>query len=192
MTENFIWFIKHVIGRLCVISGHFSGGILAANIAATSPEQVIGLVLEDPPFFCVLSGEIENTFVWKDGFEVTHRFLNQTEEPYYIPYYFENGYFWKLFQGLEQFLALFLCSLHIILRLRVPKRKILPIRLRQQLLMPPLLDYCPFRKHQNFLAKFTRRQPVTDINRRLISGDLVEPAVNLRFGNRIERRRWLI
>lgn len=105
MTEDFIWFIENVISEPCVISGHSSGGILAANIAASSPENVMGLVLEDPPFFSVLPEEMENTFVWKDGFEVTHNFLNQTEEQYYIPYYFENGYFGKLFQGLEQFPA---------------------------------------------------------------------------------------
>ena len=105
MTEDFIWFIENVIKEPCVISGHSSGGILAANIAATSPKNVLGLVLEDPPFFSVLPEEMQNTFVWKDGFEVTHNFLNQTEEKYYVPYYFENGYFWKLFQGLEQFPA---------------------------------------------------------------------------------------
>lgn len=105
MTEDFICFIEKVIGGPCVVSGHSSGGILAAAVAAYSPENVTGLVLEDPPFFSVLPEEMQNTFVWKDGFEVVHNFLNQTEEQYYIPYYFENGYFWKLFQGLEKFPA---------------------------------------------------------------------------------------
>lgn len=105
MTSDFVLFIEKVIGRPCIVSGHSSGGILAANIAATSPDNVLGLVLEDPPFFSVLPEEMQNTFVWKDGFEVTHRFVNQSTEKYYVPYYFENGYFWKLFQGLEQFPA---------------------------------------------------------------------------------------
>ena len=105
MTEDFVWFIENVIGEPCVVSGHSSGGILAANIASTSPENVIGAVLEDPPFFSVLPEEMQNTFVWKDSFEVNHSFLNQTEEKFYIPYYYENSYFWKLFQGLEQFPA---------------------------------------------------------------------------------------
>lgn len=105
MTENFIWFIENVIGEPCVVSGHSSGGILAANIAANSPENTLAAVLEDPPFFSVLPEEMENTFVWKDGFEVTHNYLNQSDEKYYVPYYFENGYFWTLFQGLEQFPA---------------------------------------------------------------------------------------
>ena len=105
MTEDFVWFIENVIGKPCVVSGHSSGGILAANVAASSPENVLGAVLEDPPFFSVLPEEMENTFVWKDGFEVTHNYLEQSEEKYYVPYYFENSYFWKLFQGLEQFPA---------------------------------------------------------------------------------------
>lgn len=103
MTADFIWFIEHVIGTPCVVSGHSSGGILAANIAAESPENTLGVVLEDPPFFSVLPEEMKNTFVWKDGFEVTHNYLAQSEEEYYVPYYFGNSYFWKLFQGLEQF-----------------------------------------------------------------------------------------
>lgn len=105
MTNDFIWFIENVIGKPCVISGHSSGGILAANIAAVSPQSALGLVLEDPPFFSVLPNEMENTFVWKDGFETTHNFLNQSDEKYYVPFYFENGYLWKLFQGLERFPA---------------------------------------------------------------------------------------
>lgn len=105
MTEDFVSFIENEIGEPCVVSGHSSGGILAANIAATSPENVLGVVLEDPPFFSVLPEEMENTFVWKDGFEVTHNYLSQTDEEYYVPYYFENGYLWKMFQGLEEFPA---------------------------------------------------------------------------------------
>lgn len=105
MTDDLVLFIEDVIGKPCVVSGHSSGGILAANIAASSPKNTLAAVLEDPPFFSVLPEEMQNTFVWKDGFEVTHNFLNQSEEKYYVPYYFENGYFWKLFQGLEAFPA---------------------------------------------------------------------------------------
>ena len=47
---------------------------------------------------------MQNTFVWKDGFEVMHQFL-QSGEKYYTPYYYENGYMWKMFNGLEKFPA---------------------------------------------------------------------------------------
>lgn len=80
------------IGRPCLLSGHSSGGILAAYIAGKIPELIQGVLLEDPPFFNVQPGEFENTFVYKDGFSVTHGFLQQNEEKEYLVYYIENGY----------------------------------------------------------------------------------------------------
>lgn len=88
-------FIKSVIGQNCVISGHSSGGILAAYVAGKMPELINGLLLEDPPFFNVQPGEFENTFVYKDGFLVSHEFLQQTEETDYIVYYLEHGYIYN-------------------------------------------------------------------------------------------------
>ena len=61
-------FIESVIAQKCVISGHSSGGILAAYVAGKIPELINGLLLEDPPFFNVQPGEFENTFVYKDAF----------------------------------------------------------------------------------------------------------------------------
>lgn len=104
MTEDLVLFIETFIKKPCVVSGHSSGGILTANIAATAPQDVLGIVLEDPPFFSVEPDEMQNTFVWKDGFEVMHQFLNSGER-YYTPYYYNNGYMWKMFQGLEKFPA---------------------------------------------------------------------------------------
>ncbi|HHZ06975.1 MAG TPA: alpha/beta fold hydrolase [Clostridiales bacterium] len=57
-------FIEKVIGEPCIVSGHSSGGILAAYIAGQIPAMVKGLLLEDPPFFNVEPGEVENTFVY--------------------------------------------------------------------------------------------------------------------------------
>ncbi|MDD4370467.1 MAG: hypothetical protein PHD56_05285 [Anaerostipes sp.] len=62
------------------MSGHSSGGILAAYIAGKLPEMVSGLLLEDPPFFNVEPEEMQNTFVYKDGFQLYHHYLNQTKE----------------------------------------------------------------------------------------------------------------
>lgn len=84
--------IEKEIGRPCILSGHSSGGILTAYIAGKIPKNVQGLLLEDPPFFNVEPGEFENTFVYKDGFVVTHNFLNQIDEKEYLVYYLENGY----------------------------------------------------------------------------------------------------
>ena len=104
MTGDLVAFIETVIRKPCVVSGHSSGGILTANIAATAPQDVLGIVLEDPPFFSVQPEEMQNTFVWKDGFEIMHQFLGSGEK-YFTPYYYKNGYMWKMFQGLEAFPA---------------------------------------------------------------------------------------
>lgn len=87
--------IQTEIGKPCVLSGHSSGGILAAYVAGKIPELVMGLLLEDPPFFNVQPGEFENTFVYKDSFLVTHEFMNQTEEKEYIVYYLKHGYIYN-------------------------------------------------------------------------------------------------
>ncbi len=85
-------FIRNEIGKPCIVSGHSSGGILAAYVAGVIPELVKGVMLEDPPFFNVQPGEFENTFVYHDGFKVLHDFLNQTEETEYMVYNIDHGY----------------------------------------------------------------------------------------------------
>lgn len=85
-------FIQSEIKQSCVISGHSSGGILAAYVAGKNPQWVKGVLLEDPPFFNVQPGEFENTFVYQDGFQVFHAFSNQTEESEFLVYYLEHSY----------------------------------------------------------------------------------------------------
>ncbi|EOR21155.1 putative hydrolase or acyltransferase [Clostridium sartagoforme AAU1] len=105
MGQDFIWFIKNVVKEPCVVSGHSSGGILAAWIAANSPENVLGVVLEDPPFFSVEPDEMQDTFVWKENFEVVHEFENQIENDDYVVYYMENSYLWGMFGDLRKLIA---------------------------------------------------------------------------------------
>lgn len=105
MGQDFVWFIENVIGEPTVVSGHSSGGILAAWIAANAPEDVLGVVLEDPPFFSVEPHEMQNTFVWYESFEIAHKFKNQTAEDDYVVYYMENSYLWGLFGDLRKLLA---------------------------------------------------------------------------------------
>ena len=105
MTEDFVWFIRHVIGEPCVVSGHSSGGILAASVAASAPDLVSGVVLEDPPFFKVQPEEMQHTFVWLDSFLLAEQFQRQSKEQNFYSYYFEHGVIWNLFGNAKHKLA---------------------------------------------------------------------------------------
>lgn len=102
--EALAWFMRSVIGQQSYVSGHSSGGILAAWLAANASEMVKGLVLEDPPLFRVTPEEITagaGAFAWYDAYQVTHGFVNQTEEQDFSLYYLKNGYLLSLFGGLK-------------------------------------------------------------------------------------------
>ncbi|MDL2240134.1 alpha/beta hydrolase [Bacteroidales bacterium OttesenSCG-928-K03] len=97
MGDDFVWFIENVIGQPAVVSGHSSGGLLTAWLASNSPENVIGIVIEDAPFFATEVQRCRKTFAWLDQFQVIHNFLNQTNELNYIRYYLENCYLQTFF-----------------------------------------------------------------------------------------------
>ncbi len=97
MGSDFIWFMEQVIGEPAIVSGHSSGGLLTAWLAANSPENVRGVVLEDPPFFSTEAGRRETSFAWLNSFEPIHRFLNQDKETDYVRFYLENTYLQNLF-----------------------------------------------------------------------------------------------
>ncbi len=99
MGEDFAWFIEQVIGEPAVVSGHSSGGLLTAWLAANSPKNVRGVVLEDPPFFTTLSDRAEQTFAWVDSFRPAHAFLQQTEQTDYTLHYLENSLWVSYFGG---------------------------------------------------------------------------------------------
>ena len=105
MGQDFIRFIKNVIEEPCVVSGHSSGGLLAAWIASNAPEDVLGIVLEDPPLFRVTPEELKDTFVMKESFESVHGFMNQTEVEDYVVYYMSNSYLWGMFGDLRKLVA---------------------------------------------------------------------------------------
>ena len=98
---------QEIDGRY-LVSGHSSGGILAAWLAANDVERVTGCVLEDPPFFRVTPAEMQQEpgcFVWKDGFEVTHGFLDQDTVSDPVVYYAQHSYLFGLFGGLQPKIA---------------------------------------------------------------------------------------
>lgn len=105
--DALISFAEQIIGGGYIVSGHSSGGILAAYIAANDP-NVKGLVLEDPPLFRVTPEEVQEgagTFVWYDGYIVAHSFLQQSDVTAYPAWYAEHSYLFGLFGGLQKMLA---------------------------------------------------------------------------------------
>lgn len=94
MGKDFIWFIENVIGKATLVSGHSSGGLLTVWLAANSPNNVKGIVLEDPPLFSTEKNRYEKTYAWVDGFRLIHAFHQQNEENDYVLYYLKHSY-WK-------------------------------------------------------------------------------------------------
>lgn len=97
-----------VIGVSYAVSGHSSGGIIAAYAAANDLENVTALVLEDPPLFRVTPEEAQEgagTFAWHDGYTVAHSFLQQDEVADYAAWYASRSYLFGLFGGLQPMLA---------------------------------------------------------------------------------------
>lgn len=97
MANDFAEFIDVKIGKKAVISGHSSGGMIAAWMAAYYPEIVLGTVIEDSPFFATELARREKTYVWVYGFQMYEDFKNQREVKDYFTYSLENSYWRKLF-----------------------------------------------------------------------------------------------
>ena len=95
MGKDFIWFIDEVIGQPAIVSGH-SSAATQRLVGKRMPEKVLGIVLEDPPFFSTEPDRSGKTFAGL-GFEVIHRFLNQTEETNYTRFFLEHTYLQTFF-----------------------------------------------------------------------------------------------
>ena len=106
--DALISFAAQVIGGDYIVSGHSSGGILAAYIASHDAAHVTACVLEDPPLFRVTPAEAQEnagTFAWYDGYIVAHSFLQQSEVTAYPAWYASHSYLFGLFGGLQKMLA---------------------------------------------------------------------------------------
>ena len=101
-------FAAQEVGGAYLVSGHSSGGIVAAWLAANDVEHVTACVLEDPPFFRVTPEEMQappGCFVRKDAFEVIHAYLNQEDAVDPAVYYAQHSYLFGLFGGLQPKIA---------------------------------------------------------------------------------------
>jgi pimeloyl-ACP methyl ester carboxylesterase len=96
IRDDMILFMRDVIQEKTFLSGHSSGALISAAIAAENKEQVKGLLLEDGPFFSTEPGRAEKTFSYLD-FKIIHDFLWQDEEKNYTKYFLEHTYLKEVF-----------------------------------------------------------------------------------------------
>lgn len=89
--NDIVWFIENVIKEKVYISGHSSGALLAAYVAAKAPEHIIATVLEDGPFFSTLPDRAEKTYAWL-GFKNMYDYLNQNEIGSFMEYSLKHDY----------------------------------------------------------------------------------------------------
>lgn len=96
IRDDLISFMRDVIQEETFVTGHSSGALISAAIAAENKEHVKGLLLEDGPFFSTEPGRAEQTFSYLD-FETIADFLSQNAEKNYTRYYLEHTYVKELF-----------------------------------------------------------------------------------------------
>lgn len=89
LRDDLIAFMKEVIREKTYLSGHSSGALISAAIAAKNKEQVKGLLLEDGPFFSTEKGRTEKTLAYLE-FKTIHEFLSQNSEKNYTKYYLDH------------------------------------------------------------------------------------------------------
>ena len=106
--NKLIKFAGQVIGENYFVSGHSSGGVLAAYVTSNDHEHVSACMLEDPPLFRVTPEEAQEgagTFAWHDGYIIAHSFLQQNDVTAYPAWYASHSYLFGLFGGLQKMLA---------------------------------------------------------------------------------------
>lgn len=96
IRDDLISFMHQVIRKKTFLTGHSSGALISAAIAAKEKEQVKGLLLEDGPFFSTEPGRAEKTFSYLE-FKMIHDFLSRSTEKNYTSYYLDHTYMKEFF-----------------------------------------------------------------------------------------------
>lgn len=99
--EKLARFIETTIKEPVVLSGHSSGGVLAAWLAGNARPWVRATLLEDPPLFTTQLPRATTTWNYVDLATACHEFLasGATDFPAYA---WEHQRMWKLFGGSAQ------------------------------------------------------------------------------------------
>lgn len=89
-------FIETVIKAPALVSGHSSGGIIGAWLAANGGPWVKGILFEDPPFFTLARPGTEKTWNWVDLASTAHNFLASGGSDWPL-YCVEHARMWSFF-----------------------------------------------------------------------------------------------
>ena len=95
--EDLLWLIREVIGRPAAVSGHSSGGLLAAYVAARGQLLVLGALLEDPPVFSTEPDFFPRSFAFQDTYAPLHRYLLEHPAECWEAYYLRHCLWGRLF-----------------------------------------------------------------------------------------------
>lgn len=92
-------FIETLGLRGVIVSGHSSGGQLAAWLGANRPDRIAAVHLEDPPMFTTLPDRAPRTWNFVDLATACHGYLadHPGGEGDFVAYYWEHQYMWKYF-----------------------------------------------------------------------------------------------
>lgn len=90
ISDDLTEFMKNVMVEKAYVSGHSSGALIGARIAAINKDQVVGFLPEDGPFFSTEPGRAEKTFAYSE-FQVMADFLAQDAVRNYTMYYFDHS-----------------------------------------------------------------------------------------------------
>jgi len=96
-SQDLIWFIDNVIKSPTVVSGHSSGGLIAAYIAGHGCERVVGVVLEDPPVFSTEKEYFEKSFAYRDTYQVMHAYLASGKSESWEAFYLRHCLWGRLY-----------------------------------------------------------------------------------------------
>lgn len=89
-------FMEQNLGGPALVSGHSSGALLAAWLAANRPDLVSGLLLEDPPFYSSIMPRAAKT-TGGALFQIARDFLAQPEQRDFQRYFVEHGDYFAFF-----------------------------------------------------------------------------------------------
>lgn len=97
--DDLIWFVNQVIGGRTVVSGHSSGGLLAAYIVACGGKNIEGTVLEDPPVFSTEPDYFKKSFAYIDTYKVMHEYDQSRKSECWPAYYLRHCYWGQLYMA---------------------------------------------------------------------------------------------